>query len=42
VLALKTLGFTKDAAARAVHEAIEHDGPIDRESLIKAALRRCT
>jgi hypothetical protein len=41
VLALKTLGFTKDAAARAVRAALEHDAPSDLESLIKAALRRC-
>jgi hypothetical protein len=40
-LALKTLGFTKDVAARAVREAIEHDAPHDLESLVKAALRRC-
>jgi hypothetical protein len=40
-LALKGLGFTKDMAARAVREAIEHDAPHDLESLIKAALRRC-
>ena len=41
VLALKTLGFTKDVAARAVREAIECDEPHELESLIKAALRRC-
>jgi hypothetical protein len=41
VLALKTLGFTKDVANRAVREAIEHDEPHDLEALIKAALRRC-
>jgi Holliday junction resolvasome RuvABC DNA-binding subunit len=41
VLALKTLGFKKDAAARAVREAIEHDASHDLEGLIKAALRRC-
>ena len=42
VLALKTLGFTKDVARRVVGEAIEHDAPSDLENLIKAALRRCT
>jgi hypothetical protein len=42
VLALKTLGFKRDSAARAVREAIEYDAPTDLESLIKAALRRCT
>jgi hypothetical protein len=42
VLALKTLGFTKEVAARAVREAIEHDAPRDLERLIKAALRRCS
>ena len=42
VLALKTLGFPKDVARRAVHEALEHDAPRDLESLIKAALKRCT
>jgi Holliday junction resolvasome RuvABC DNA-binding subunit len=41
VLALKTLGFKKDLASRAVREAIECDEPHDLESLIKAALRRC-
>jgi hypothetical protein len=41
VLALKTLGFKKDVAARVVREAIEHDAPRDLEGLIKAALRRC-
>jgi hypothetical protein len=41
VLALKTLGFTKDEARHAVQDAIEHDAPKDLESLIKAALRRC-
>ena len=41
-LALKTLGFTKDVARRAVCDAIEHDAPSDLESLVKAALRRCT
>jgi hypothetical protein len=41
VLALKTLGFKKDLASRAVREAIECDAPHDLESLIKAALRRC-
>jgi Holliday junction resolvasome RuvABC DNA-binding subunit len=41
VLALKTLGFTKDVARRAMREAIEHDEPHDLEGLIKAALRRC-
>jgi hypothetical protein len=41
VLALKTLGFTKDVARRAVRDAIEHDEPHDLEGLIKAALRRC-
>jgi hypothetical protein len=41
VLALKTLGFTKDVAARAVRDALEHDAPHDLESLLKAALRRC-
>ena len=42
VLALKTLGFTKDVARRAVGEAIEQDPPSDLESLVKAALKRCT
>jgi hypothetical protein len=42
VLALKTLGFAKDLARRAVHEALEHDAPTDLERLIKAALRRCS
>jgi hypothetical protein len=41
ILALKTLGFPKDVAARSVREAIEYDAPHDLESLIKAALRRC-
>jgi hypothetical protein len=41
VLALKTLGFKKDVAARAVREALEHDAPHDLERLIKAALKRC-
>ena len=41
VLALKTLGFPKDFARRAVREALEHDAPHDLESLVKAALRRC-
>jgi hypothetical protein len=41
VLALKTLGFKKDVAARSVREALEHDAPHDLESLIKAALRHC-
>jgi hypothetical protein len=41
VLALKTLGFKKDVAARAVRDAIEQDEPHDLEALIKAALRRC-
>jgi hypothetical protein len=41
-LALKTLGFTKDEARRAVQDAIEHDAPKDLECLIKAALRRCS
>jgi hypothetical protein len=41
-LALKGLGFTKDIAARAVREAVEHDAPTNLESLIKAALRRCS
>jgi hypothetical protein len=41
VLALKTLGFTKDVARRAVRDALEHDAPHDLEGLIKAALRRC-
>jgi hypothetical protein len=41
VLALKTLGFAKDLARRAVHEALEYDAPTELESLIKAALRRC-
>jgi hypothetical protein len=41
VLALKTLGFKKDVASRAVREAIECDAPRDLEGLIKAALRRC-
>ena len=40
VLALKTLGFPKDVARRAVRDALE-DGPHDLESLIKAALKRC-
>jgi Holliday junction resolvasome RuvABC DNA-binding subunit len=42
VLALKTLGFTKEVARRAVHAALERDAPNDLESLIKAALRHCT
>jgi hypothetical protein len=42
VLALKTLGFTKDVARRAVGDALEHDAPSDLESLVKAALKRCT
>jgi Holliday junction resolvasome RuvABC DNA-binding subunit len=42
LLALKTLGITKGAAARAVCQALEHDAPTDLESLIKAALRRCS
>jgi hypothetical protein len=42
VLALKTLGFTKDVARRAVCDAIEEDAPSDLESLLEAALRRCT
>ena len=41
VLALKTLGFKTDVAARAVRDAVDEDGPHDLESLIKAALRRC-
>jgi Holliday junction resolvasome RuvABC DNA-binding subunit len=41
VLALETLGFTNDVAARAVRDAIDHDAPHDLESLIKAAVRRC-
>jgi hypothetical protein len=41
VLALKTLGFKKDVAARVVREALECDAPADLEALIKAALRRC-
>jgi Holliday junction resolvasome RuvABC DNA-binding subunit len=41
VLALKTLGVTKELGARAVREALEHDAPHDLEALIKAALRRC-
>jgi hypothetical protein len=41
VLALKTLGFPKDVARRAVRDAVDEDGPRDLESLIKAALRRC-
>ena len=41
VLALKTLGFKKDVAARAVRDALEQDAPHDLEGLIKAALRRC-
>jgi hypothetical protein len=41
-LALKTLGFAKDMAARAVRDAIEHDAPTELESLIKAALKRCS
>ena len=40
-LALKTLGFPKDVASRAVRDALAHDAPRDLESLIKAALRRC-
>jgi hypothetical protein len=40
-LALKTLGYPKDVARRAVREALERDAPHDLESLIKAALRRC-
>ena len=39
VLALKTLGFTKDVARRAVGDALEHDAPSDLESLVKAALQ---
>jgi hypothetical protein len=42
VLALKTLGFKKDVAARAVCQALEDDAPSDLESLIKGALKRCT
>jgi Holliday junction resolvasome RuvABC DNA-binding subunit len=42
VLALKTLGFKKDVVARAVRDAIERDAPHDLETLIKAALRRCS
>jgi hypothetical protein len=41
VLALKTLGFTKDVAKRAVSDAIEHDEPPDLESLLRSALKRC-
>jgi hypothetical protein len=41
-LALKTLGFPKEVASRAVRDALAHDAPRDLESLIKAALRRCT
>jgi Holliday junction resolvasome RuvABC DNA-binding subunit len=41
VLALKTLGFTKELAAGAVREALEHDAPHDGEALFQAALRRC-
>jgi hypothetical protein len=40
-IALKTLGFPKDVARRAVRDAIELDAPHDLESLIKAALKRC-
>jgi len=40
-LALKTPGFKKDVATRAIREALEHDAPTDMESLIKAALKRC-
>jgi hypothetical protein len=40
-LALKTLGYPKDVAMRAVRDALERDAPHDLESLIKAALRRC-
>jgi hypothetical protein len=39
-LALKSLGFTKDVATRAVREALECDAPHDLEGVIKAALRR--
>jgi hypothetical protein len=39
-LGLKTLGYPKDVARRAVSEAIERDAPHDMESLLKAALRR--
>jgi Holliday junction resolvasome RuvABC DNA-binding subunit len=42
VLALKTLGFTKEVAARAVREALERDESRDLEGLVKAALRRCS
>jgi hypothetical protein len=42
VLALKTLGFKKEVAARAVREALERDEPHDLEGLVKAALRRCS
>ena len=42
VLALKTLGFPKDVARRAVGDAIDHDAPSCLESLVKAALKRCT
>jgi hypothetical protein len=41
VLALKTLGFPKDVARRAVHHALEQDAPRDLESLLKSALKRC-
>jgi hypothetical protein len=41
-LALKTLGYPKDVARRAVREALERDAPHDLESLIKAGLRRCS
>ena len=41
MLALKTLGFPKDVAKRAVRHALESDAPHDLESLLKAALKRC-
>jgi Holliday junction resolvasome RuvABC DNA-binding subunit len=41
VLALKTLGFPKDVAARAVREALAYDAPHDLETLLEAALKRC-
>ena len=42
VLALKTLGSTKEVAVRAVREAVERDESRDLEGLVKAALRRCS
>jgi hypothetical protein len=38
-LALKTLGYRKDIAVRAVQRALDEDAPQDLETLIKAALR---